>query len=109
MNCLQISGVATAVAAANALTSCPDTSWADLAPQFLVQQDLGAVAGQTEIVLQLGVIDKIERTSSGYMVTGGKCSILAQVVRELPKAASGQPIAAPSRIIRIDLGAKQCK
>ena len=81
---------------------------AELPPQYIVQQEIGAVAGQTEVVMQLGIIDKIERTNSGYLVTGGKCSLLARVIREGSKGSNGEPMPGPSRIVRIYLGPKQC-
>ncbi len=109
MNARHARGAIIAVSACAAVAALSSPARAELPPQYVVLSDFAAVAGQSEIASQLGVVDRIERTSSGeYLVTGGKCELTARVMREAPKSPDGKPIVGPSRIVRVDLGPKRC-
>ncbi len=83
---------------------------AELPPQFTVWQDFAAIAAMRDIPERLGVVDRFERIGVGrFNIRGGNCAILATVVREPAKSPDGRPVPGPSRIVRVDLGEKQCK
>ena len=82
---------------------------AELPPQYTVWSDFAAITAQAEIPGKLGVVDRIERTGTGYRISGGNCWIDATITRKAPTGPQGQPMVGPSRISDIRLGEKTCK
>jgi hypothetical protein len=82
---------------------------AELPPRYTVWADFAAVIGQPVIPELLGAVDRIERADNGnYIVRAGKCSVVVTVFRAGPRDAGGEPIAGPSHIARVAVGAKHC-
>lgn len=83
---------------------------AELPPQYTVWQDFAAIVAKQEIAAQLGVVDRIDRIGAGrFSIQSGNCAIIATVAREGAKSPDGRSIPGPSRIVRVDLGSKECK
>lgn len=83
---------------------------AELPPQYTVWQDFAAVVAKQEIAAELGVVDRIDRIGAGrFSIQSGNCTIVATVAREGAKSPDGRSIPGPSRIVRVDLGNKECK
>lgn len=84
-------------------------AWAVLPPQYSIWQDFGAITSRTEIPEALGVVDRIERKpGGGYIVYGSKCRLEVNVLRKAASGPDGKPMPGPSKIVRVDLGAKRC-
>jgi hypothetical protein len=84
-------------------------AWAVLPPQYSIWQDFGEITSRAEIPQSLGVVDRIERKSGGgYTVYGGKCRLHVNVLRKPASGSDGRPMPGPSKIVRVDVGAKRC-
>jgi hypothetical protein len=84
-------------------------AYAELPPQYVTWADFAAVIGQSAIPYVLGTVDRIERTPEGkYIVRAGACSVEVTVVREPATSRDGKVMPGPSRVARVDVGAKRC-
>lgn len=102
--------LAVAILAASPCIGVTGSARAELPPRFTVWQDFAAIVAMRDFPERLGVVDRIERIGMGrFNIYGGNCAILATVVREPAKSPGGRPMPGPSRIVRVDLGEKQCK
>lgn len=102
--------IVTALLAAGFCLNVAETVRAELPPQYTVWTDFAAIAAIQDIPEKLGVVDRIERIGAGrFSIHSGNCAIVATVVREGAKSPDGRVIVGPSRVVRVDLGEKECK